>query len=557
MRQTKRKLGIADHIGRGIDGLIGVFSPKSAFVRKQYRVANSMLSSYKGAESGYLRENWVGSSGSADQDILPNLKTLRKRSRDLNRNDAFAAGITATTTTNTVGLGIRPQAKMDSQELGISPEQSKALQKQAERIWSRWETHADACNKLHIYDIQHLVDRQILENGECFIMPLMVNETNRPYQLALDVIEGDRVDTPWGDYGNKDDVRQGVALGTRGQPIGYWVKKTHPGDYYYGPRSASWENNYTYVPALNALGRKNIFHLFVQQRAGQTRGVPFFAPALTYFHDISEYVEAELVASRIAACFSLFIKTDEDAAGVATADSEESDSDGRLIKEMYPAMVKYLKNGQSIETANPGRPNAQFDPFVNRILKMICASLNLPYNLVAKDFQGINYSSARAALLEARKYFKHRQQFLTTYLCQPIYEMLLEEAWLMGDLDAPDFYEQRFEYSRALWIASGWDYIDPEKEANAAAKNIENGTSSASIEAASKGLDWEEIMEQRARELVKKKELEEKHGIKFDKEAPAPAAQSAEKMPGDEPDDTTGPGEENGGESNEQRTIQD
>lgn len=551
MRPQKRKYGIADRIGRSIDGLIGIFSPQSAFVRGKYRMANAMLSAYKGAESGYLRQNWVGSSGSADQDILTDLKTLRKRSRDLNRNDAFAAGITETTTTNTVGLGIRPQAKIDPDELGLSPDQAKALQKQAERIWARWEMHADACNKLHIYDIQHLVDRQILENGEVFIMPQMVTDLGRPYQLALDVIEGDRIDTPWGDYGRKEDVRQGVALGVRGQPVGYYVKRTHPGDYTYGPK-ADWVNDFVYVPARNELGRKNIFHLFVQQRAGQSRGVPFFAPALTYFHDLSEYVEAEVVAARIAACFSLFVKTDEDAATVASADTEDSDSDGRLIKEIYPAMVKYLQNGQSIETANPGRPNAQFDPFVNRILKMICGALNLPYNLVAKDFQGINYSSARAALLEARKYFRRRQQFLTMYLCQPVYEMLLEEAWLKGEFDAPNFYENRFEYTRALWITSGWDYIDPLKEAAAAEKNIQNGTSSVSIEAAAKGLDWEEVMEQRARELVKKKDLENKYQIQFDLQSPAPAATAGPGMDPEKED----PEDKSGGDDDEQGTAE-
>jgi hypothetical protein len=44
---------------------------------------------------------------------------------------------------------------------------------------------------------------------------------------------------------------------------------------------------------------------------------------------------------------------------------------------------------------------------------------------------------------------------------------------------------------------------------------IDIGISTLSDEAASQGKDWEEVLEQRAREAVKVKELEEKHGVKI------------------------------------------
>ena len=62
---------------------------------------------------------------------------------------------------------------------------------------------------------------------------------------------------------------------------------------------------------------------------GQTRGLPFFAPVLTYFKDLAEYVEAELVAARIAACFSLFI-TSESSMDVAVNSAYEKNASGQL-----------------------------------------------------------------------------------------------------------------------------------------------------------------------------------------------------------------------------------
>ena len=119
-------------------------------------------------------------------------------------------------------------------------------------------------------------------------------------------------------------------------------------------------------------------------------------------------------------------------------------------------MIEYLTEGQSIEAFNPNRPGGTFEPFVNRILRALATGLNLPYEIVAKDFSQTNYSSARAALLQAYRYFRCRQQFLSTYLCQPVYEMVMEEAYLRGDVEVENYYEQRFAYNRARWIAPGW-----------------------------------------------------------------------------------------------------
>jgi hypothetical protein len=50
-----------------------------------------------------------------------------------------------------------------------------------------------------------------------------------------------------------------------------------------------------------------------------------------------------------------------------------------------------------IDTANPGRPNAQFDPFVTAIVRQIGVALELPYEILIKHFTS-TYSAARAAI---------------------------------------------------------------------------------------------------------------------------------------------------------------
>ncbi len=124
-----------------------------------------------------------------------------------------------------------------------------------------------------------------------------------------------------------------------------------------------------------------------------------------------------------------------------------------------------------------------------------------------KDFSKTNYSSARAALLEAWRYFNARRQWMATYWARPVYELWLEEAINRGIVDAPDFYERRAAWTRCKWIGPGRGWVDPVKEAKAAHLRMQIGLSTLEDECASQGLDWEEVLEQLAREKAKIMEL--------------------------------------------------
>ncbi len=525
--KTKQK--ISEKITAGIDNVVSFFSPKAGFKRKMYREAinvSQKFGAYKGASRDRLRSSWIPGGGSADQDLLPELSDIRERSRDLNRNDAHASGITSTMTINVIGTGIRPQSRVDKEDLGIDEKVANDFQTKAERVWKRWIPYADAGERMDFYEIQQLVDRQILENGEAIIVPLRLKDKDRPYSLALQLIESDRLNTP-ADKKSDKSIRSGVKIGEKGEPISYFIQKTHPGDISH--RSAEQARQYIEIQAKNDQVRKNIFHLYYVLRSGQTRGVPFFAPVLTYFKDLAEYAEAELVASRIAACFSLFI-TSEASMDVAVNSAYEKNQSGQMVESLEPGMIKHLMPGESITSFNPQRPSATFEPFVDRILRAISAALGLPYELVAKDFSKTNYSSARAALLEARRYFKVRQEWLAQKLCQPVWEMLLEEAYLKGEIDVGNFYEKGKPlpaWLRARWIAPGWSWVDPLKEVKASREAIAGNISSLADEVAGQGKDWEEILEQRAREEQKRKELD------------LPEMAAGSKTPKDEEDEET------------------
>jgi len=510
MEETKQpKKNFVEHL----DSAIGVISPAWEFKRRMARVANNQAREYFSANGGYkgatrdrLKRSWLPGGGSADEDLLPDLADLRERSRDLVRNNDIATGIMGTMTSNIVGTGILPQSNIDMESLGIEEDVAEKTQKVQERIWQKWAKHADSGNRMNFWEIQNLIEQQMLINGEVIVIPEMVDEPGRPYFHALDVIESDRLDTP-SDFLSNKKIRKGVELGKRGEPVAYWIRKGHPGDMTYAKNGRSNNSeNYIRYPAKNKYGRTNVYHLYWVKRPGQTRGVPFFAPVLDRFKHLDGYMESEMVAARVAACFALFIKVG-DPMGSAIGRSTETEGAKRL-EGLEPGLLKYLRPGEEVQSFNPARNGAQIDSFIEKVLRFIGAGLNLPYELVLKDFSKSNFSAARAAILEARRMFRQEQIWLGEKFCQPVWEMLMDEAFLRGEFDATDYFEKRDDWTRARWIGSGWAYIEPEKEINASKAAIDNHLSSLADEVAARGKDYEEILKQQSKEQKKMKELE-------------------------------------------------
>lgn len=506
LREVPRlSLSSLERFGASVDAVISVMAPAWSLRRLQARSTIKMLSAYRGAEKSRLRGDWTALNGSADADLLGDLPTLRQRSRDLNRNDAHASAITSTVVANVVGTGLKPQSRPDADALDATPAEIAQFTKQAERAWRRWTATADSQNRMDFYEIQALVKRQILENGEVFLLPLMIkDEPGRRYSLALEVIEADRVSTPFG-MSADPNMRDGIELGLRGEPVAYHIRQRHPGDAMLSAAGAANQQVWKRYPAVNAAGRKNVLHLYAVKRPGQTRGEPFFAPVLAAFKDLGDFMEAEIVAARVAACFTAFI-TKADPGGAF--DGAPTDTSGNRLESLEPGMVQYIGPGETVTFGDPKRPSGAFEPFVLAVLRSIGASLGLPLELVLKDFSRTNYSSARAAMLEARRFFKCDQAWLAQRLCQPCWEWVLEEAWLREELPAVDlFSEHREDWMRVSWIAPGWGWVDPVKEVESSKLAIEAGLSTLADEAGAQGRDWEDVLVQQAREHARRKEL--------------------------------------------------
>jgi lambda family phage portal protein len=478
-----------------LDKAINYLSPVRGARRQAARLALGLTADYRGADTSRLRSNWIlGRSNTTPPSYT--LEILRNRSRDLNRNDAVASGATETLGHNIIGRGLRPQSRLRAEVLNITDDQARELQRQAEYIWSSWTPFADSGNRLTFDDLQFLALRKIVEDGEILALPVMAGEPWRPLGRAVELLEADRL-AQTGSNGSESSFDTGVELGKRGEPVAYWISRID----YQNQLSVSYNlGTPERITARDSRGRPRVLHIYRCQRPGQVRGIPYFAPVLTYFKDLADYLDAELVAAKVAACLAVFVtKVDPMSTALAAATSSEAGT-GKRIQGIEPGLINYLNLGEDIRVVDPKRGGDTFQMFVENVLRMIGISLGLPYELLAKDFSKTNYSSARASLLEGRRMFTTWRSWFAGQFCQPIWELVLEEAFLRGLFDAPDFYNFKTEYTRALWIGGGWGWVDPVKEIEASKMAIDFGLSTFADEAAGQGRDWEETLDQRRRE---------------------------------------------------------
>lgn len=492
-----------------VDRFIQYFAPVRAARRFKARAFMAITGGYiGGSKSRRGLKQWQTFDYDADSAILPDLPTLRERSRDLIRNNPLAAGAINTKITNVVGTGLKLQARIDRAVLKMTDDQAQAWEAQTEREWGLfWKTkECDAARTLDGNAITGQVYRQAKENGDVFIIMPRVKRKGIPYDLKLQVVEADRIC-------NKDNAMDtetlagGIKRDDYGAPVTYHILKQHPGAVGY-VKKEEWQK----IAAFGTkLGLRNVIHLFHPNRPNQSRGVPDLAPVIEPLKQLGNYSEYELMAAAISSLFTVFIESESgdpvlnlddlsDETGSKTTDDDYKLASGAIIG---------LAPGEKIHDSNPGRPNTSFDPFVQAILRQIGVALELPFEILIKHFTA-SYSAARAAMLEAWKYFMSERQWLADNFNRLIYEIWMYEAVAIGRIAAPGFLADpliRQAYLGSEWVGPARGQIDELKEIKAAELRNDMGISTLTeITAEMTGGDWEKKHPQSVKEHNMRKE---------------------------------------------------
>lgn len=496
--------GALGFVRRAIDGAVSTVAPGLGHRMRQARLRSSALLAYEAAR--ITRTQPKPSSGSADSEILGDLKTLRDGSRTMVRDDAHAASAVRVLEENVVGKGMVPQCVCTAEATGMTEEETERWRRDCEGEWTRWSEQADATGYGTFSDLQRIVVRSLMADGEAIAHAVVEGS-----DVWVELIDPDRLESPG--YTDTDKLRGGVELGNRGQPVAYHILPQHPADHFVGRRYGVQP---TRIPQTD--GRYSVVqHVFRRDRPGQTRGVPWLAPALPYNAHLHHYLNSELIAARVTSSVAMFVKRAPESNDPNIQPVSPQETGGGIEsyhESIEPGTIEYLNEGEEIQPFLPTRPGTQFEPFVKRILRAIWAAPGLAYELVAKDFGSMNYSSARALLNECRRSFDATRVMVARQFCAPWWENVILAAIAGGRLRPPvGFLRNPKPFLAQRWVAPSYGWIDPTKEIEASRMAVEANLSTPYDEAAKAGFDAEEVVRARARFLKFTHEQEELAGL--------------------------------------------
>jgi lambda family phage portal protein len=490
------------------DSLIASISPQAALKRQRARLQLEALRRYDGAGRGRRTDGWRVNGTSADAAAAPGLSLLRDRSRDLVRNNPYAAKAVNVIVANTVGTGIMCQLKA---------RRSRRRSEQMTAIYQDWATDPLQCDyhgRHDLYGLQALALRTVVESGEVLIRRRTARSSSgQRVPLHLQLMEPDLLDASHdGPHMDGGHTRNGIVFDSSGRVTHYWLWEVHPGE----NQILMKDFRSTKVAA------REIIHVFRQDRPHQTRGVPWASPVIIRLRDYDDYSDAQLLKQKISACFAGFV-----------VDTEAADGgSGELVDKLEPGSLEILPPGKDVRFANPPTVG-EFGQITREYLLQIAAGFGVTYESLTGDLSHTSFASGRLGWLEFQRNIEAwRWQMLVPQMLNPIWRWFAAQADING---------LRTDGIVPCWTPPRRELIDPSKEIEATKKAVRSGFMSLSEAIREFGYEPEEVLQ----EIAEDARLIDQLGLKLDSDPRATSAagqpvqpdQAGQEAVGDDPAD--------------------
>lgn len=460
---------------------------------------------------------------SAHEEVeISRLEAVRQ-ARQAERHSELIRGGLDRKVNSLVGADLFPRLTPDYRTLGLTAEWATEFAKTGEALFKSWAIDrrkiCDAEGHLTFGGLMWLAMRNVAgPDGETFGIihydVLRQRRLGTPWATTVTVLDPMRVATP-PEYNGNPNVVDGKLVDDYGRMLGYYFNQLPRGpigipDFTYG-----------YCPRENGVGRPMGWHYFAKHRGAAQRGITSLVNILKRSRMLDKYDGAQLGAAIVAAAMATYVKTkgtpEEAKENLAPPSGEEYDIEQRAMAGRFGFYDKLkLRIGQqripvlplddeimiSAADRSAGDPTA----FRNGYLRDFASAMNTTAESLSLDYSQVNYSSARAALVDIwRGIIAERSMFCSSVASQ-IVDAVLEECvvkgWLQIPAGAPSFNAEREAYTRCQWTGPAMGWVDPLKEANAAVMRTSPSAplSTLTEEAAAQGRSFDEVVDERTRE---------------------------------------------------------
>ncbi|WP_299864421.1 phage portal protein [uncultured Hoeflea sp.] len=338
---------------------------------------------------------------------------------------------------------------------------------------------------------------------------------------------------------------QGVYHDENGRPEGYLFEERRNG----------YPSKVRY-PAFDASGRPVVMHIFDPLDADDVRGISQLTPILKQHAQTEVAREATLQTLIVQTFFAAVLTSKLPAAEAIESLQELAKSGGKAGKDIYDNVLGYL--GSSLDRAAEGgvsltggsripvlgpdedlqfrqaqAPGDNYLPLTQSLDRDMARAIGVTYGAYTMDHSDASYSSVRMENASIWPVVMRRREHIAAPMYQLIYEQWLDEKIETGAVPfkggLANYRADRDAANWAQWQGPEKPTADDLKSEKAASERIANGTSSIPREAELKGVDSDELFDERSADHQRYVDA----GMRspYDRDAPAPA-QPVEIQPG-------------------------
>lgn len=431
-------------------------------------------------------------SATANELATSSLPQLRAYSRNLERNNPTARAAVDGLCALVVGSGI-----------DLEPDTGD--EKTDELIRAEWKSWCESCcvDGRDIFQLQSQGFREVVAAGEGLWRLVMLPERTQAGEIPLAILplECEWLDD-WTtgityDLNAAGNIQVGpIEMDKYARPISYILKNPEI--------NAKW--------AAETVPASAIVHFFEKRRSMQARGEPWMAPIIETLQQERDLVDAELQAAVTSSSIGIAVTSSNQ----DPLDTTEEGTTADPAQSLRIGGVARLFPGDDVKSFQNVRPSQQIMPFRAGLRGDTAAALRLPQRFLDRDVSRANYSSMRADMLDTDRLLSPVREWYGHATIGRMYREVLPFLALRAGVALP-----RAKYRL---IPDGQPYVDPYKDAQAAALMIASGLSNFETEIGKRGGTWDKIWAQ----LKTEQKTAEKMGIKIDLSGTnAPAPQSS------------------------------
>ncbi|KJS13696.1 MAG: hypothetical protein VR78_11025 [Hoeflea sp. BRH_c9] len=408
-----------------------------------------------------------------------------------------------------VGTGLRPNVQPVAELIGWTADEADQWARRVERLFALWAENPDECDSAGLQSfgqMQRTVMRGYFGTGEALALYPVAKRRGDMFRAKVQLLDARRL--------SGSNIIERDRHGLRfqgGRPVGLLLKDRDPVS-----GLTDWEDRF--VPFRSKSGRPLSALIFDHLAPVQWRGISPLVGALKPHFQFGRLADATLAGSLLQATLAAVITssaTSEEVMQVfSSADSDQSAMDSYVSAKLawYAAnSLKGLPNaihllpGETLDFKSVDTDSAENLADFARLLKLESArALGIGYSQATGDYSGATYSSVRMESATNWPLVLQRRKSIAGRFCQSSFEAWLENAILDGIVSVPGGYSNfmalRKAFVRCEWRGPSMPQADENKSANASKTRLSTGTTSLAYECEAMGLDWTDVLAQRARE---------------------------------------------------------